>query len=172
MKSVFRFFVERALMVNLISIFLMSLGVYAIFDINREAFPNVNLDKIQIDIPYPGASPSEIERLVITPIEQELKALDGIDTMNSIAFSGSGIITLELDPDSNNRDQIVNDVQMAVDRAVLPDDLPSEPYVLEIDGSVFPIIQLAISADVSELESLPSYIRQQPVHQHHTEQPI
>ena len=152
MKSLIRFFVERALMVNLISIFLMSIGTYAIFDINREAFPNVNLDKIQIDIPYPGASPSEIERLVITPIEQEIKALDGIDTMNSIAFSGSGIITLELDPDSNNRDQIVNDVQMAVDQAVLPDDLPVQPHVLEIDGSVFPIIQLAISSNVTELE--------------------
>ena len=152
MKSVFRFFVERALMVNLISIFLMALGIYAIFDINREAFPNVNLDRIQIDIPYPGASPSEIERLVITPIEQEIKALDGIDTMNSIAFSGSGIITLDLDPDSSNRDQIVNDVQMAVDQAVLPDDLPAQPYVLEVDGAVFPIIQLAISANISDLE--------------------
>ena len=152
MRSVFRFFVERALMVNLISIFSMAVGVYAIFDINREAFPNVNLDKIQIDIPYPGASPSEIERLVITPIEQEIKALDGVDTMNSIAFSGSGIITLDLDPDSSNRDQIVNDVQMAVDQAVLPDDLPTQPHVLEIDGAVFPIIQLAISANISELE--------------------
>ena len=150
MKSVFRFFVERALMVNLISIFLMSVGIYAIFDINREAFPNVNLDKIQIDIPYPGASPSEIERLVITPIEQELNALDGIDTMNSIAFSGSGIITLELDPDSKKRDQILSDVQMSVDQAILPDDLPVKPHVLEIDGAVFPIIQLAVSSDISE----------------------
>lgn len=151
MKSIFRFFVERALMVNLISIFLMAVGIYAIFDINREAFPNVNLDKIRIDIPYPGASPSEIERLVITPIEQELKALDGIDTMNSIAFSGSGIINLDIDPDSGNREQIANDVQMAVDQAVLPDDLPSKPHVLEIDGAVFPVIQLAVSSPVSEL---------------------
>lgn len=152
MKSIFRFFVERTLMVNLISIFLMSVGIYAIFDINREAFPNVNLDKININIPYPGASPSEIERLVITPIEQELKALDGIDTMNSIAFSGSGIINLELDPNSSNRKQIINDVQRAVDQAVLPEDLPSDPYVLEIDGAVFPVIQMAISSPVSELE--------------------
>lgn len=152
MKSIFRYFVERALMVNLISIFLMAVGIYAIFDINREAFPNVNLDKIRIDIPYPGASPSEIERLVITPIEQEIKALDGIDTMNSIAFSGSGIINLDVDPDSGNREQIANDVQMAVDQAVLPDDLPSKPHVLEIDGAVFPVIQLAVSSPVSELE--------------------
>ena len=152
MKSVLRFFVERALMVNLISIFFMAIGIYAIFDINREAFPNVNLDKISINIPYPGASPEEIERLVITPIEQELKALSGIDKMNSIAFSGSGIINLDLDPDSNNRGKIVNDVQLAVDQAVLPDDLPSDPFVLEIDGAVFPVIQLAVSAPLSELE--------------------
>ena len=152
MKSILRFLVERALMVNLISIFLMAIGIYAIFDINREAFPNVNLDQIRIDIPYPGASPAEIERLVIIPIEQELKALDGIDTMNSIAFSGSGIVNLELDPDSKNRNQITNDVQLAVDQAILPDDLPRNPIVLEIDGAVFPIIQLAVSAPVSELE--------------------
>ncbi|MDH5368563.1 MAG: efflux RND transporter permease subunit, partial [Gammaproteobacteria bacterium] len=152
MKSVFRFFVERALMVNLISIFLMAVGIYAIFDINREAFPNVNLDKIRIDIPYPGASPSEIERLVITPIEQELKALNGIDTMNSIAFSGSGIINLDIDPDSANRDQIANDVQLAVDQAELPDDLPAKPHVLEIDGAVFPVIQVAVSAPFTELK--------------------
>ena len=152
MNTIFRFFVERALMVNLISIFLMSVGIYAIFDINREAFPNVNLDKIRIDIPYPGASPSEIERLVITPIEQELKALDGIDTMNSIAFSGSGIINLELDPHSSNRSQMSTDVQTAVNQAILPDNLPTEPHVLEIDGAVFPVIQMAISAPVSELE--------------------
>lgn len=152
MKSVFRFFVERPLMVNLISVFLMAVGIYAIVDINREAFPNVNLDKIRIDIPYPGASPSEIERLVIIPIEQELKALDGIDSMNSIAFSGSGIINLEIDPDSGNRDQIAGDVQLAIDQAVLPDDLPNNPHVLEIDGSVFPVIQLAVSAPISDLE--------------------
>ena len=139
-------------MVNLISIFLMALGVSAIFEINREAFPNVNLDKITINIPYPGASPSEIERLVITPIEQEIKSLDGIDIMTSTAFSGSGIINLELEPDSSNRDNVVNDVQRAVEQAVLPNDLPSDPYVLEVDGAVFPIIQLAISAPISELK--------------------
>ncbi len=152
MKSIFRFFVERALMVNLISVFLMAVGIYAIFDINREAFPNINLDKIRIDIPYPGASPSEIERLVITPIEQELKALTGIDQMNSIAFSGSGIISLEIDPHASNRKQMASDVQLAVDQAVLPDDLVTKPYILEIDGAVFPVIQMAVSAQISELE--------------------
>ena len=141
-----RFLVERSLVVHLVSIFLIVLGIIAIANINREAFPNVNLDKVQIEIVYPGSTPEEIERIIITPIEQELRSLDGIDTMTSIAFPGSGRINLELDPDATNRDRIVSDVQLAVDRANLPNDMPEEPVVLEVDGKIFPIIQVAISA--------------------------
>ncbi len=152
MTNIIRFFVERGLLVNLISIGIMLLGLFAVFEINREAFPNVNLDQIQIGVTYPGATPEEIEQLVITPIEQEIKALNGIDKMVSVSFPGSGTITLDLDPDATNRDRIVSAVQLAVDRAELPDDLPRQPYVLEIDGSVFPVIRLAVSAPVSPLE--------------------
>lgn len=147
-----RFLVERSLLVNLVSLFLVAIGLYAAFNINREAFPNVNLDKVQIDMVYPGSTPAEVERLVITPIEQEIKSLDGIDKMTSIAFPGSGRITLELDPEAGNRGRIVSDVQLAVNRADLPEDLPADPTVLEIDGKVFPIINIAIAAPVSEVE--------------------
>jgi multidrug efflux pump subunit AcrB len=120
--------------------------------INREAFPNVNLDLVQIDTVYPGATPEEVERLVITPIEQELKALNGVDKMTSVAYPGSGRITLELDPYASNRGRIVSDVSLAVDRAELPRDLPNQPTVLEIDGAVFSVVNLAISAPRSALE--------------------
>ncbi len=147
-----RFLVERSLVVNLVSIFLVMIGLYAAFSINREAFPNVNLDKVQIEIVYPGSTPEEIESLVVTPIEQEIKALDGIDKMTSIAFPGSGRIILELDSHSSNRDRIVSDIQLAVNRADLPADMATEPSVLEIDGRVFPVINIAIAAPRSELE--------------------
>ncbi len=152
MRSIIQFLVGRPLLVNMVSVFIIALGFYAITDINREAFPNVNLDRIQIDFSYPGATPEEIERLIVTPIEQELKSLNGIDDMTSISFPGSGRINLELDPDANNRQRIVSDVQQAVDRADLPTDLPSDPVVTEIDGAVFPVINLAISAPRTDLE--------------------
>lgn len=152
MKNIIAFFVSRALIVNLVSIFIILLGFYAMYSINREAFPNVNLDQIAIGFSYPGASPDEIEQLIITPIEQELKSLDGIDKMNSVAFPSSGNISLEVDPHATNRDRLVSDVQLAIDQAKLPLDLPFEPVVTEIDGRVFPIIQLAIAAPLSKLE--------------------
>jgi len=148
-----RFLVERPLIVNLISIFLFVLGlVTSIYLINREAFPNVNLDKIQVEIVYPGASPKEVEQLVITPIEQELRALNGIDTMISMSFPGSGRITMEVDPDSSNRVKLSSEISLAVDRADLPADLPVEPIVTEIDGAIFPVIRLAVSSPVDALE--------------------
>jgi len=152
LNRIIRFLVEHSLIVNLVSIFLVLVGLYAALSINREAFPNVNLDRIQIEISYPGATPEEVARLVVTPIEQELKQLNGIDKMLSVSFPSSGRIALELDPDATNRDRLVSDVQLAVDRADLPSDLEDDPTVTEIDGTVFPVIQLAVSAPLSDLE--------------------
>ncbi|MDH5324266.1 MAG: efflux RND transporter permease subunit [Gammaproteobacteria bacterium] len=150
--KIIQFLVRRALVVNLVSIFLLGLGLYAMFAINREAFPNVSLDRIQVEAIYPGASPKEVEQLVVTPIEQQLRLLGGIDKMISMSFPGSGRITLELDPDAGNRDRIANEVTLAVNKARLPADLPNDPVVTEVDGSVFPIMRLAISAPLGDLE--------------------
>ena len=151
MNAIIAFLVSRPLVVNLISVFFIALGIYTVTQINREAFPNVNLDTIRIVFQYPGASPEEIENLVITPIEQELKTLDGIDKMTSTAFPGSGKLDLELDPYAPNRNRITSEVQLAVERARLPADLPDKPLVIEVDGRKFPIIQLAVSSPGSEL---------------------
>lgn len=151
MTAIIRFLVTRGLLVNLVSIFLLAIGIYAALTINREAFPNVNMDVIQVDTYYPGASPKEIEQLIITPIEQELRAINGIDTMVSMSFPSSGRITMEVDPDASNRQRLTSDISLAVDRASLPSDLPEDPVVTEVDGAVFPIIRLAISAPMDEL---------------------
>lgn len=153
METIVRYLVTRGLVVNLISVFLFVIGLYtALQSIQIEAFPNVNLDRIQISTFYPGASPQEIEQLIITPIEQELRALNGIDKITSMSFPGSGRINLEVDPNANNRDKLSSEITLAVDRAKLPSDLPNDPFVTEIDGAIFPIIRLAISAPMSALE--------------------
>jgi multidrug efflux pump subunit AcrB len=153
MTAIIRFLVERSLVVHLVSFFLVAIGLAtAIFFTQIEAFPNVNLDQIQINTIYPGASPKEIEQLVITPIEQELRALNGIDKMISMSFPGSGRIILEVDPDANNRVRLSSEVSLAVDRAQLPSDLPDDPMVIEVDGAVFPIMRISVSAPLDELK--------------------
>ena len=152
MQVIIRYLVSRSLAIHLVSFFLVISGLIVAFKyINVEAFPNVNLDIIQVDVRYPGASPSEVEQLIITPIEQELRAIEGIDKMISMAFPGSGRISMEVDPNSARRDRLTSDISLAIDRATLPTDLPYEPFVTEVDGSVFPILRVAVSADRKEL---------------------
>ncbi len=153
MNRLIRYFIERHLVINLITIFILCIGiVISIKFIQREAFPNVNLDKIQVDVIYPGASPREVEQLLMTPIERELRALNGIDKMYSMSFPGSGRIYMEVDPAASNRSRLSSEVQLAVNRASLPDDLLNDPVVTEVDGAVFPIIRLAIAAPMDELQ--------------------
>ena len=153
MEKIIRFLVTRSLVVNLVSIFLLAVGIVtSVMYMQVEAFPNVNLDIIQVDVVYPGASPAEVEQLIITPIEQELRALNGIDKMISMAFPGSGRISMEVDPHATNRNRLTSDIYLAIGRAHLPRDLPDEPVVTEVDGSVFPILRVAVSADRSELQ--------------------
>ena len=152
MTALIRFFVERDLLINMISVAIVVLGLYAAWDMNREAFPNVEMDMIQVSVNYPGATPEEIEKLVITPIEQEIKALSGVDELTSVAFPGSANINITLDPDASNRSRIASDIQLAVNRAAVPEDLPFDPFVLELDSSVIPVIQLALSAPTTDVE--------------------
>jgi len=153
MQAIIHYLVTRSLVVNLVSIFLLAIGgVTAAMFMQVEAFPNVNLDIIQIDTAYPGASPAEVEQLIITPIEQELRSINGIDKMISMAFPGSGRISMEVDPNANNRDRLTSDISLAVDRATLPTDLPEDPFVTEVDGAVFPILRVAVSDNRTELE--------------------
>ena len=88
MTAIIRYFVHRDLLINMLSVAILLLGSYSLVKMNREVFPNVDLDQVQVVVNYPGATSEEIERLVITPIEQELKSLTGIDKMNSVSFPG------------------------------------------------------------------------------------
>jgi multidrug efflux pump subunit AcrB len=146
------FFVRRGLMVNMLSGMLLLGGIYAAMNIQREAFPSVNFDLVVIGAAYPGASPQELEQLVTMPIERELKGIDGIKKTTSTSYPGSMEILIQVDPNYTDRSRFVSDVQQAVNRAVLPDDLPADPFVKEIKSEQTPVISLSIFGDIPALK--------------------
>jgi len=151
MKRLLAFFVERGLLVNMVSIMLLAGGVYAALTIQREAFPSINFDLVTIHATWPGASPREIERLVVVPIERELKGIDGVKTIRSTAYSGSTEIDIEIDPDYRDRSRFVSDVQQAINRADLPEDLPEDPRLTEIKSEQAPVLSFTIFGDLKPL---------------------
>ncbi len=151
MKSMIAFFVRRGVLVNLMSLMLLAGGVYAGFNIQREAFPSVNFDIVAIGVGYPGTAPREVEQLLVTPIERELKSIDGINAIRSTAFPGSMQITIEVDPNYKDRSRLVSDIQLAINRADLPVDLPADPLISEVKSEQAPVLTFSIFGDFDPL---------------------
>jgi len=152
MKPLIAFFVQRGLVVNLLSLMLLFAGIFAAYNIQREAFPSVNFDIVVVSAAYPGTSPSEVENLLLTPIERELKGIDGIDTIYATAYAGTMQITIKVDPNYEDRSRLVSDIQQGINRAALPVDLPADPVISEIKSEQAPVLSFTIFGDVTPLE--------------------
>ncbi|MDX8412564.1 MAG: efflux RND transporter permease subunit [Mariprofundales bacterium] len=151
MQSIIAFFVRRGLLVNLVSLMLLVGGIYAALSIQREAFPSVNFDVIVVSAAWPGAAPSEVERQMLDPIEQELKGIDGIDEIHSTAYPGLMQITVKVDPSFSDRSRLVADIQQGINRAQLPLDLPADPMITEVKSEQAPVLSVTLFADMDPL---------------------
>ncbi len=129
----------------------------------KEMFPEVALPMIMVQTPYPGNAPLDMENLVTKPLEKELFTVDGIKDMKSTSSQDNSMIMLNFNSDVNIKDAL-QDVKDAVDRAngELPDDLPIDPVVVDIDPSEFPVININLSGDFStdELKKHAEYLEE------------
>jgi multidrug efflux pump len=126
----------------------------------KENFPEVLIPKIFVSTVYPGTSPANMETLVTKQIEKELKSTKGLKKVTSNSYQNFSIITAEFNTNVEVADakQRVKD---AVDKAKqdLPNDLPNEPTVSDINLADMPIMYLNLSGDY-DLKSLKKYAKE------------
>ena len=132
MANPVRFSINNRLFINLLSLFIVLTGLFALFTINRAAFPVLSFDIVQVSTLYPGTTSKEVEKLVTIPLEKELNEVDGIKEMTSVSSENISAISIEIDPDEKDKKKVVDDIQRAVDRVKdLPKDA-GDPVVEEI----------------------------------------
>jgi len=125
-------------------------GAITYINIPKEAAPDVNIPIIYISLNQNGISPEDSERLLVKPIEDEVKTVEGIKEIRSTAYSGGGNVLLEFDA-GFNADKAMDDVREKVDRA--KGDLPSdadEPTVNEVNISTFPILLISLVGNLQD----------------------
>jgi len=125
-------------------------GIVAFNDIPKEADPDVNIPIVYVSMHHEGISPEDAERLLVRPMEQELRGIEGVKEMRSKAFESGANVTLEFDA-GFDADQALSDVREKVDLA--KPELPSEtdePEVHEVNISLFPVLVVTLSGDVPE----------------------
>lgn len=111
--------------VNALLVALLIAGVWALTQLRSETFPEFQLDQVKITVPYPGASPSEVEEGICQKIEEAIRAVDGVKKVSSVAQEGSGTVVAELHTSVDDTQAVLNDIRSEVDR------IPSFPLEAE-----------------------------------------
>ena len=154
-----------------ILIFIIAAGSSTYISIPKEAVPDVNIPIIYVSLSQKGISANDSERLLVKPIEDEVKTVEGIKEIRSTAYTGGGNVLLEFDA-GFDADKAMDDIREKVDRA--KGDLPKEadePTVNEVNISAFPIILISLSGNLpdrtlqdlaenlqDEIETIPSVL--------------
>ncbi|MCP9236264.1 efflux RND transporter permease subunit [Lewinella sp. JB7] len=140
--------VDNGTSVFLLAIMILIFGLYAYDQVPKEQFPEVELPQVYINTPYFGNSAADIESLVTRPLEKELQGVDGVKVIRSTSIQDFSVITVEFNSDEDF-DDALRRVKDAVDiaKAELPTDLDTDPTVLEINLSKFPIVTINMSGD-------------------------
>ncbi|SFN28955.1 efflux RND transporter permease subunit [Marinobacter pelagius] len=143
---------DRSRTTLLTLLFLILGGIAAFNTIPKEANPDVTIPIIYVSMTLDGISPEDAERLLVRPMEQELRSLEGIKEMRSTASEGHASVMLEFDA-GFDPDMALQDVREKVDtaRTKLPQEA-DEPRVNEINVSLFPVLSVGLSGPLSERE--------------------
>jgi len=133
-----------------ILIFILISGSLVFNNIPKESNPDVSLPYIYVSMNLTGIAPEDSEKLLIKPIEEEVKNIEGKKELKSTSYQNGGNILLEFESGFDS-DQALLDTREKVDR--VKSDLPSdadEPVVSEVNLSLFPILVVSVSGEVSD----------------------
>ena len=147
---------------NRTSIFVLTIiitlaGLMTYNALPKETFPEIVIPKIYVSTVYPGTSPTNMENLVTKPIEKQIKSIAGVKKVTSNSLQDFSNLIVEFGTDVNIADA-KQKVKDAVDKAKsdLPNDLPHDPNVIDINLSELPILFVNISGDF-DLNRLKDY---------------
>ena len=140
-----RFAIQKPIIVAMFFIALAAFGTISYMALGKNSQPNVNFPVVVVVASYPGASPAEMERLVIKPIEDQVDGIEHLDEMTATAQEGSAVVVVQFQL-GTNLDFAAIDVQRRVDtaRVYMPTDL-DPPSVIK-NGADAPVLTYAIDS--------------------------
>ncbi len=142
------FSVRNSIFGNMLTIAVFAAGITAALLMPRELFPRTEMGLVVVSTFYRNASAAEIENQVTSPLEEEIRGIDGIDEFTSTSAENVSVIAITLDPDTDNEDRVINDISRKIDRANLPDG--AERPDVEVIATRDDVLHVTISGDVSE----------------------
>lgn len=154
MRTLIEAALNRSRTTLLLLVALLLAGLAAWQAIPKESNPDVTIPIIYVAMSLEGVSPEDGERLLVRPMEQELRSIVGLRKMTAQSSEGHASVTLEFDA-GFDPDQALSDVRDKVDiaRAELPEEA-DEPRVMEVNVALFPVLSIGLSGPLEENQRL------------------
>lgn len=151
--------IDNKTSIYVLAIMLAIFGLVNYYSIPKEQFPEIVIPQIIVSTVYPGTSPTDMENLVTRPLEKNLKSINGVKKISSKSVQDYSLIIVEFNTGievSEAKQRVKDAVDKTKSSNNLPNDLPADPSVTEIEISEFPIMYINISGNY-ELSKLKKY---------------
>jgi multidrug efflux pump subunit AcrB len=145
-KGVIAWFAANHVAANLLMFLIIVAGLISASSIRTETNPEFELNMIQVQVPYLGAAPQEVEEGVVLKIEQAIQDLQGIKRIRSSAREGSGTVTIEVEPDADLT-QVLSEVKTRVDAISTFPALTEKPVIFKQEITN-PVVMIALHGDL------------------------
>lgn len=115
MHRFIEFCLDNRVAANLFAAIIIIAGLMSMSSLNMRLFPEITLNAITITVPYPGATPSEVELSIVKPIEERLEGLKGVRKITALAATGVASVVVDLN-EGVDISKMLDDVQTEVNR--------------------------------------------------------
>jgi len=132
MKSFIKWAIDNTPAMNTLMAAILIVGAVSLYFLHREVFPEFELEMVLITVPYPGASPEEVEEGICQKLEEAVQAIDGIKNVHAVAREGVGNVILELEADVPDAQKVLNEIRSEVDRIPSLPELAEDPEIKQI----------------------------------------
>jgi HAE1 family hydrophobic/amphiphilic exporter-1 len=148
------FAIRRPVITVVSMLALVIFGLVSFVLLQTDEFPDVAVPIVVTAVPYPGASPDNVEREIIDPIEEAISGISGVKRVTSNALDGFGTIVVEFDFDKDLR-EATQEIRDKINE--IRNDLPvemKEPVLTRVNPTDFPIVSVALASDTMSVADL------------------
>ena len=147
-KGLIAWFASNNVAANLLMFFIIVAGLISAVTIRKQTTPDFELNLIQVQIPYLGAAPQEVEEGVVIKVEEAIQDIQGIVEIRSDARDGFGSITIEVSQ-SADINEVLTEVKTRVDAISTFPGLAEKPVIFKVEPGT-PVIFVTIHGNLDE----------------------
>jgi len=159
MNKLISWFAENQVAANLVMLLIVVAGVLSLQSTRKELIPNISLDRVNISIAFPGASPKEVEKTICIRVEENIFDIEGVRKITSVASEGVCSVTANIESAYDSR-EVMDEIKSRIDTISTFPEQAERPQIREISikSSVASVV---VSGDVGErtLKSVAETVR-------------